>query len=60
MLTHLFFPQTLALIGASRSPGKVGHDILANLVQGGFTGTIVPVNPAGGELFEQKLFTKLD
>ncbi|WP_136808944.1 acetate--CoA ligase family protein [Desulfosediminicola flagellatus] len=60
MLTHLFFPQTLALIGASRSPGKVGHDILANLVQGGFTGTIIPVNPAGGELFEQKVFTNLD
>ncbi len=51
MLSHLFFPETIALIGASRIPGKVGHDILLNLVEGGFGGNIVPVNPAGGELF---------
>lgn len=60
MLTHLFFPETLALIGASRSPGKVGHDILANLVHGGFPGKILPVNPAGGELFDLKILTSLD
>ncbi len=45
-LDVLFRPESVAVIGASRSPGKVGHDILANLVQDGFAGTIVPVNPA--------------
>jgi len=49
MLKHLFAPASVALIGASRTPGKVGYDILANLTAGGFPGTIVPVNPAGGE-----------
>ncbi len=44
-LDVLFRPQSVAVIGASRSPGKVGHDILANLVEDGFPGTIVPVNP---------------
>ena len=45
-LDVLFRPESVAVIGASRTPGKVGHDILANLVQDGYTGVIVPVNPA--------------
>ncbi|HFQ91158.1 MAG TPA: CoA-binding protein [Desulfobulbus sp.] len=51
MLDKLFFPRSIAVVGASRSPGKVGYDILHNLVESGFAGTIFPVNPAGGELF---------
>ncbi|MDH5299014.1 MAG: acetate--CoA ligase family protein [Desulfobulbaceae bacterium] len=41
----LFAPAVVAVVGASRTPGKVGHDILANLVAGNFAGAIVPVNP---------------
>ncbi len=50
MLNTLFTPDTVAVVGASRTPGKVGHDILSNLIEGGFEGTIVPVNPAGGTI----------
>jgi len=60
MLTHLFYPQKIALIGASRKHGKVGHDILANLVEGGYAGTIIPINPAGGELFGLTVHASLD
>jgi len=52
MLESLFSPKSVAIIGASKTLGKVGHDILANLVKGGFGGAIIPVNPAGGEMFE--------
>ena len=45
-LAALLTPGSVAVIGASRTPGKVGHDIVANLVGGGFAGRIVPVNPA--------------
>lgn len=45
MLETLFYPETVAVIGASRTPGKVGHEILQNLVAGGFAGKILPVNP---------------
>ncbi|MEW6219752.1 MAG: acetate--CoA ligase family protein [Thermodesulfobacteriota bacterium] len=45
MLDALFTPRTIAVIGASRTPGKVGHDILANLQAGGFAGSLIPVNP---------------
>ena len=50
MLDKLFSPESVAVIGASNTSGKVGHDILANLVNGGFRGTIIPVNPGGGEI----------
>ena len=59
MLEHLFFPENVAVIGASRQPGKVGHDILANLVKGGFAGGIIPVNPSGGTLFDLKVYPSL-
>ncbi|SOH03467.1 CoA-binding protein [Candidatus Kuenenia stuttgartiensis] len=43
-LKHFFSPKTVAVIGASREKGKVGHDIVKNLVQYGYQGTIYPVN----------------
>ncbi len=50
MLEPLLSPGAVAVVGASRTPGKVGHDILANLKEGGFEGTIVPVNPSADEI----------
>ena len=50
MLERLLSPDTVAVVGASRTPGKVGHEVLANLVQGRFPGTIIPVNPSGEEI----------
>ncbi len=50
MFESLFTPATIAIIGASRHSGKFGHTILANLVTGGFTGKIIPINPQAGEI----------
>jgi acetyltransferase len=58
-MEHLFYPESVAVIGASRHPGKVGHDIIANLVAGGFGGRIIPVNPSGGELLGLKVYESL-
>jgi acetate---CoA ligase (ADP-forming) len=44
-LDAIFSPKSLAVVGASTSPGKVGHDIFVNILKGGFTGTLYPVNP---------------
>ncbi len=44
-LDALFRPSSVAVIGASRTPGRVGSVIMRNLVQGGFAGPILPVNP---------------
>ena len=59
MLEKLFLPQSVAVIGASKKPGKVGHDILKNLVTCGFEGEIIPVNPSGGELLGLKVYPSL-
>ena len=47
---ELFHPKSVAVLGASRNPGKVGHGVFANLVRSGFPGEIYGVNPAGGEV----------
>ncbi|HET9515011.1 MAG TPA: acetate--CoA ligase family protein [Gemmatimonadales bacterium] len=44
-LAPLLRPASIAVIGASRQPGTIGHMIVANLVRGGFTGPVYPVNP---------------
>ena len=44
-LRQLFAPKSVALVGASRRLGSVGATVLHNLLAGGFTGTIYPVNP---------------
>lgn len=44
-LDKLFAPQSIAVIGASERPARVGTVVLDNLVSGGFNGSIWPVNP---------------
>ena len=44
-LDKLFAPRSIAVIGASADAGSVGHVVLRNLLAGGFTGPILPVNP---------------
>ncbi len=46
----LFSPESVAVVGASRTENKVGHTVLNNIIQGGFEGTIIPINPAIEEL----------
>jgi acetyltransferase len=43
-LAAFFTPRSVAVIGASRDPSKIGGSVLANLRAGGFPGRIVPVN----------------
>lgn len=41
----LFDPQSVAVIGASNRPNSVGSVVMHNLLEGGFGGPILPVNP---------------
>lgn len=59
MLDRLFSPRSIAVIGASKTVGKVGYLTLSNLVQSGFQGPIVPVNSAGGELLGLPVYKQL-
>lgn len=44
-LRCFFNPANIAVIGASDTPGKYGHEILKNLIRGGFPGVLYPINP---------------
>jgi acyl-CoA synthetase (NDP forming)/GNAT superfamily N-acetyltransferase len=44
-LRPLFAPRTVAVVGAGRKPGGIGHETLRAVVEGGFTGTVYAVNP---------------
>jgi predicted CoA-binding protein/GNAT superfamily N-acetyltransferase len=46
----VLIPASVAVIGASRRPGSVGRAILQNLIDGGFSGPVYPVNPGAAEL----------
>jgi acetyl coenzyme A synthetase (ADP forming)-like protein len=59
-LQTLFSPSTVAVIGASATPEKVGHAVLANLLAGGFEGKIVPVNPSSDEILGIKCYRSLE
>ncbi|MGA2221303.1 MAG: acetate--CoA ligase family protein [Verrucomicrobiia bacterium] len=59
MLESLLSPQTIAVLGASRTPGKVGHEVIANLINGGYQGTIVPVNPKADQVLGRKCYHDL-
>ncbi|MFB3926373.1 MAG: acetate--CoA ligase family protein [Syntrophales bacterium] len=49
-LDAVFRPRSVALIGASATPGKLGYDILYNLIHAGFSGPIYPINPKVDQL----------
>jgi acetyltransferase len=49
-LQSFFSPKSVAIIGASRQKGKVGYEILTNLVAGGYEGKIFPVNNKTDEI----------
>jgi acetyltransferase len=44
-LDAILKPKSVAVIGASTSPDKMGHEILKNIIDSGFEGTVYPINP---------------
>ena len=58
-LNAVFNPKSIAVVGASHAPEKVGHQVLKNLIDGGFEGKIYPVNPKEGKLLGHKVYAQL-
>jgi acetyltransferase len=49
-LTSFFKAKSMAVIGASKTPGKIGHSVLANIIASGYKGDVYPVNPREQEI----------
>ena len=56
MLESFFEPQSVAIVGASRDPEKLGYAVLANLKEGGYSGDLYPVNPKADEILDLKAY----
>lgn len=55
----LFNPKSVAVIGASRTPGKLGYQVLHNIVEAGYKGEIYPINPKAGEVLGLKCYPSI-
>jgi acetyl coenzyme A synthetase (ADP forming)-like protein len=58
-LHSLFYPRAIAVIGASRQPGSVGHSLLSNLLMNHYQGVIFPVNPKATSVLGVKCYPRL-
>lgn len=59
MLAEFFAPRSVAVVGASRDAGKVGHAVFANLLEGGFSGPVYPVNPSAPDVLGHTAYPSL-
>jgi len=50
-LEALFYPHSVAIVGASKNPGKLGYHVMKSLIKGGFKGELFPLNPRETEIF---------
>ncbi|TXT58795.1 MAG: Acetate--CoA ligase [ADP-forming] [Promethearchaeota archaeon] len=55
-LSYFFNPKSIAVIGASKTEGKVGHTVLKNIIDSGYKGKIFPINPNYDEILGHKAY----
>lgn len=55
-LDNFFKAKSIAIIGVSRNPAKIGHVLFRNLIDGGYQGKVYPVNPELKSLFDIKAY----
>lgn len=58
-LNGLFRPRSVAIIGASTQPGKIGHSVVENLINGKYEGKIYPINPNASEILGLKVYPSI-
>ena len=58
-LDMMMNPRSVAIIGASKNPDKVGHVILQNYVNAGYSGRLYPVNKDADEIMGLKAYARV-
>lgn len=59
-LAAVLRPRTVAVVGAGRRPGSVGHEIVSSLLRADFSGAVYPVNPRAGAVAGVPAHASLD
>ncbi len=55
----IFYPRSVAVVGASRSPNKLGYQTVMSLHTAGFEGRVYPINPRASEVLGYKAYPSL-
>ena len=55
-LSNFFKPKSVAVIGASAIPGKIGHEILRSVSKYDYQGKVYPVNPGSATILDLKCY----
>jgi len=55
-LDAILRPKSVAVVGASATPGKIGYTVVNNLIKDGYTGKIYPINPTATEILGLKVY----
>ncbi len=58
-LDYIFYPKSIAVVGASTRPGTVGNDIFRNLLFAEFNGSVYPVNPKASNVLGVHCYASL-
>lgn len=58
-MDNFFYPDSVAVVGASKNPGKAGYQVLKNLLTLGYEGQVYPVNPREEEISGLKCYASL-
>jgi acetyl coenzyme A synthetase (ADP forming)-like protein len=59
ILNNLLQPKSVAIVGASAQPGKIGYTVIENLLKGGYQGKIYPINPSATEILNLPVFPNI-
>jgi 3-hydroxypropionyl-CoA synthetase (ADP-forming) len=59
-MEKFFTPQSVALVGASATPGKVGNSVLDSLAKHDYKGKVYPINPKAEEILGIKCYPSLE
>jgi 3-hydroxypropionyl-CoA synthetase (ADP-forming) len=59
-MEKFFTPQSVALVGASATPGKVGNSVLDSLAKHDYKGKVYPINPKAEEILGVKCYPSIE
>lgn len=58
-LREIFYPESIAVLGVSDSPQRVGFNLFESILYGGFAGRVYPVHPRLETVLGQKVYHSL-
>ncbi|MBN1170004.1 CoA-binding protein [Candidatus Micrarchaeota archaeon] len=58
-LDRIFYPKSVAIVGATPTTNKIGNVVLKNFVEGMFDGEIYPVNPKYDEILGRRCYPQI-